>query len=72
MKIAIVGGAGVRVPLLARGLAQAGLGIDEIALVDIDAARLAVIADLSRRVTGDVTVSASFSCDAGTTTHGIP
>ena len=58
MKVAIVGGAGVRVPLLVRGLAQAGLGIGEIALFDIDATRLAAIADLSRRVAGDVTVSA--------------
>jgi 6-phospho-beta-glucosidase len=58
VKVAIVGGAGVRVPLLARGLAQADLGIDEIALFDVDAARLAVIADLSRRVAGGVIVSA--------------
>ncbi len=58
MKVAIIGGAGVRVPLLVRGLAQAGLGIGEIALFDIDAPRLAAIADLSRRVAGAVTVSA--------------
>ena len=49
VKVAIIGGAGVRVPLLVRGLAQAGLGIGEIALFDIDAPRLAVIADLAPR-----------------------
>jgi 6-phospho-beta-glucosidase len=38
------------VPLLARGLAAADLGIDEIALFDTDLARLRVIADLARRV----------------------
>ena len=58
MKVAIIGGAGVRVPLLVRGLAQADLSIGEIALYDIEATRLAVIADLSRRVAGAVTVSA--------------
>jgi 6-phospho-beta-glucosidase len=57
VKVAIIGGAGVRVPLLTRGLAEAGLGIDEIALFDIDAPRLAVIADLSARVAGRVKVT---------------
>jgi 6-phospho-beta-glucosidase len=57
VKVAVIGGAGVRVPLLVRGLAEAGLGIDEIALFDIDAPRLAVIADLSARVSGRVTVT---------------
>jgi 6-phospho-beta-glucosidase len=58
VKVAIIGGAGVRVPMLARGLAQAGLSIEEIALFDIDASRLALIADLSQRVVGGVTVRA--------------
>ena len=37
MKIAVIGGAGVRVPLLVNGLASAALGIDEFALYDPDA-----------------------------------
>ena len=47
MKIAVIGGAGVRTPLLAKGLAVSGLPIDEIALFDIDQDRLAVIAPLA-------------------------
>ena len=48
MKIAVIGGAGVRTPLLVRGLAHSGLPLDEIALFDIDQPRLAVIASLAR------------------------
>ena len=48
MKIAVIGGAGVRTPLLVRGLAASDLPIDEIALYDIDQARLAIIAPLAR------------------------
>ncbi len=47
MKFAIIGGAGVRVPLLVRGLARSTLHVDDIALFDIDQPRLAVIADLA-------------------------
>ena len=36
MKIAIIGGAGVRVPLLVGGLSRSDLRIAEIALYDID------------------------------------
>lgn len=57
MKVSIIGGAGVRVPLLVRGLAEAGLGIDEIALFDLDTPRLAAVADLSARVAGAVRVT---------------
>jgi 6-phospho-beta-glucosidase len=60
MKIAVIGGAGVRVPLLVNGLAGAGLGVDEFALYDPDQNRLAVIADLARRRSGSARV----------TTHG--
>ena len=48
MKVAILGGAGVRVPLLVRALAASGLGISEISLFDTDGPRLQVIADLTR------------------------
>jgi 6-phospho-beta-glucosidase len=52
MKIAVVGGAGVRVPLLVNGLAGAALGIDEFALYDPDQPRLKVMADLASRRAG--------------------
>lgn len=48
MKIAIVGAAGVRTPLIVDALVRrhARLGLTELALMDIDAARLAVIGQL--------------------------
>ena len=61
MKIAVIGGAGVRVPLLVNGLASATLGIDEFALYDPDQDRLAVIADLARRRSGSARVTAQAS-----------
>lgn len=48
MKIAIIGGAGVRTPLLVNGLAQSDLPIDELALFDIDSQRLDTIGALAR------------------------
>jgi 6-phospho-beta-glucosidase len=48
VKIAVIGGAGVRTPLLVRGLAQSDLPISEIALFDVDQARLSRIAPLAR------------------------
>jgi len=47
LKIAIIGGGGVRTPLLVNGLAQSGLPIDEIALFDIDRTRLRIIGTLA-------------------------
>jgi 6-phospho-beta-glucosidase len=52
MKIGIIGGAGVRTPLLVNGLANADLGVDEIALFDVDRPRLDLMADLARRRSG--------------------
>lgn len=57
MKIAIIGGAGVRVPLLINGLANAGLGISEFALYDPDQPRLEVIAGLAERRSGSARVT---------------
>lgn len=57
MKVAIVGGAGVRVPLLVRGLVRGGLGISEVALFDTDRTRLTAISNLARRAADDVPVS---------------
>src|SRR5438105_4937863 len=47
MKIAVIGGAGVRTPLLVNGLTQSDLPIDEIGLFDVDQQRLSVIAPLA-------------------------
>jgi 6-phospho-beta-glucosidase len=48
VKLAIIGGGGVRVPLLVNGLIARGLRFDEIALFDVDAARLETMAHLAR------------------------
>jgi 6-phospho-beta-glucosidase len=50
MKIGIVGGAGVRTPLLVSGLTASDLPIDEIALYDLDDDRLTAIADIAGRM----------------------
>lgn len=49
MKIAVIGGAGARVPLLVNGLVQSDLPIGEVALFDVDAERLALVAGLVAR-----------------------
>src|SRR5438105_961616 len=51
-KVAMIGGGGVRTPLVIHGLAQAQLqlGVEELALFDIDAERLEVIARLGREI----------------------
>lgn len=48
MKLAIVGGGGVRVPLLVHGLVARGLPFDRIALFDVDQVRLDTIAHIAR------------------------
>jgi 6-phospho-beta-glucosidase len=48
VKIAVIGGAGVRTPLLVNGLTGSDLPIREIALFDIDPARLEAIGGLAR------------------------
>jgi 6-phospho-beta-glucosidase len=58
MKVAILGGAGVRVPLLVGGLVRSDLGIDRVDLFDIDQDRLNVIADLASHVADGATVTA--------------
>jgi len=50
MKIGVIGGAGVRTPLLVSGLTASDLPIDEIALYDVDDDRLTVVADIAARM----------------------
>lgn len=57
MKLTVMGGAGVRVPLLINGLAHADLGIEEFALYDPDTARLEVIGALAARRSGKARVT---------------
>jgi 6-phospho-beta-glucosidase len=53
MKIAVIGGAGVRTPLLVGGLTGSDLPIEEIALFDIDRERLSIIGGVASRVAVD-------------------
>lgn len=59
MKLAILGGAGARTPLLVNGLAKSDLPIAHVALYDPDQARLEVMAGLVRRVAGTIRVTTS-------------
>lgn len=48
MKVALLGGGGLRAPLLARALAGSGLGVRELALYDTNRKRLGAIAPVVR------------------------
>ena len=61
MKIAVIGGAGVRVPLLVNGLVSSDLPVDEIALFDIVRDRQRPIAALASRFAGRVRVDVASS-----------
>ena len=61
MKLAVVGGASVRTPLLVRGLCRSDLPIAEIALYDSDQERLPLIAALAREYAGAAVVTACAS-----------
>jgi 6-phospho-beta-glucosidase len=54
VKIAVIGGASVRTPLLVHALSGAELPLSEVALFDTDQDRLQIIAALAGRVCGDV------------------
>ena len=53
MKLALIGGGGVRTPLLVNGLTHADLPIDEIALFDEDRDRLGTIGGLAGLMAGN-------------------
>jgi 6-phospho-beta-glucosidase len=63
MKIAVIGGAGVRTPLLVGGLTDSDLPIEHIALYDVDQARLATIGMVAQRAAakGRVTLCGSVA-----------
>ncbi len=61
MKLAVIGGAGVRTPLLIHGLTRSDVPISSVCLYDPDQTRLAVIAPLAARLSGGATVTASSS-----------
>ncbi len=65
-RIAIIGGGGIRTPLVVHGLAQARqqLGVAEIALYDIDRERVELIAALCREVVRQLNTELAI------TTHG--
>jgi len=63
MKIAVIGGAGVRTPLLAAGLAGSDLPLERLSLYDPDQERLGLIAPLADRLAEGVVVEA---CDSVT------
>ena len=50
MKVAVIGGAGVRTPLLVNGLTHSDLPIDQIALYDTDRQRLSIIGSVAARM----------------------
>jgi 6-phospho-beta-glucosidase len=64
LKIAVLGGASVRTPLLVRGLSASGLPIREISLYDPDQDRLSPIARLARELAQGGTVTASLTSAA--------
>lgn len=61
MKIAVLGGAGVRVPLLVGGLTRSDLQISNVSLYDIDRDRLRIIADLASQVAEGAQVTSAVT-----------
>jgi 6-phospho-beta-glucosidase len=64
MKITIIGGAGVRVPLLVGGLVRSDLGITQVSLYDIDHDRQRSLAGLAASVSGGAKVVTEASAEA--------
>jgi 6-phospho-beta-glucosidase len=57
VKIALIGGAGVRAPLLVHGIATSDLPITEVALFDLDRERLVRIASVARVLAPNVAIT---------------
>jgi 6-phospho-beta-glucosidase len=62
MKLAVIGGGGVRSPMLARSIAQraAAIGLDDVAFMDTDAEKLNVFGTLSLRIAASLAPGLSF------------
>jgi 6-phospho-beta-glucosidase len=68
VKISVIGGAGVRTPLLVNGLTHSDLPIDEVALYDADQQRLPIIGDVAARMSAGARITECRSvadCVAG-------
>lgn len=63
IRLGLIGGGGVRTPLLVHGLTHSDLPIRSIALYDPDAERLAAMASLTERLSAGVTIE-PVSCSA--------
>ena len=63
MKISVIGGAGVRTPLLVHGLTHSDLPIDEVALYDADQERLGVIGAVAQRMSAGARITLCRSVD---------
>jgi 6-phospho-beta-glucosidase len=63
VKISVIGGAGVRTPLLVSGLTHSDLPIDEVALYDADQERLRVIGGVAGRMSAGAPITLSASVD---------
>ena len=63
-KVTILGGGGIRTPLLIHGLVRAPLGLEEIALYDIDLERAGMMAALGREVARQAGVEVSITTPA--------
>ena len=63
-KVTILGGGGIRTPLLIHGLVRAPLGLAEIALFDIDRERADMMAALGREVARQAGVEVSITTPA--------
>jgi 6-phospho-beta-glucosidase len=64
LKVAIIGGAGVRVPLLVGGLARSDLRISDVALFDVEQSRQQIIAALAAQMAPGVRISSEQSAES--------
>ena len=71
MKISVIGGAGVRTPLLVSGLTHSDLPIEEVALYDADEERLAIIGKVAARMSAGARITLCRSVDQCVTGAGF-
>jgi 6-phospho-beta-glucosidase len=63
VRISVIGGAGVRTPLLVNGLTHSDLPIEEVALYDADEERLAIIGRVAGRMSAGARITLCRSVD---------